>query len=171
MGWNQDVFSGVRKDEMNLLGRVLVAAAVFAGIVALGTLVTKRGADVRARVNATMDRVVTPADTAEGSALYGRYRAQRDAAFAMRVDLLKLVALDSALAMNSTYNRSIDQMTALFRLSPGNMGPYVHVTPRGWWATIQSMYSTITCAVAVGADTIIRDAPPGTPVCYGQEWN
>lgn len=150
---------------MNVLGKVLVAALVVAGIVALGTVVAKRSAAVRGRVDRAIEQLTTAPDTPAGPALYGRHRAQREAAFAMQAYLRRLVALDST-ASDSMYPLRFQQRAEQLRADPGIMGPYIRLTPNGWWATIQSMYSTIMCSVAVGPDTTIRGAPSGTPVCY-----
>jgi hypothetical protein len=117
-------------------------------------------------VNAAIDQMISPPDTTSGSAYYGRYQAQRAGVMAVRAYLERLVALDSTLRGDSAYPMSFlnasSQVGTDSRVPIANYAP--RMTPNGWFATAE--YGWITCAVAVGADTVIRGAPQGEVVCY-----
>jgi hypothetical protein len=111
-----------------------------------------------------------PESVSDG-AVYQRFRARRAAVASMKADLLRLVAAESALVADSGFPRA--QLGAPYWTGPsrGNVGPWIHLTPNGWWATLSSSVTAIQCAVAVGGDTTFGTAGPGEPWCFGEnEW-
>ncbi len=42
-----------------------------------------------------------------------------------------------------------------------NIGPYIRITPNGWYATINNRHTAITCGVVVGPDTSFGTAKSG----------
>ena len=151
--------------------RILIIAGVIAGLAALGILIGRGARRATAGVDELLGVLGTPPDSVEGSVLWGRYVRQRASLFAARDHLAQLVALDSTLVRDSTYVSESQRLTA--RVHPTNrlpsgeypyQGPYLRVTPSGWYATVDTW--PFQCAVAVGPDTTIRGAPPGTVVCY-----
>jgi hypothetical protein len=159
---------------MNGIVRVAVIVVAAAAVVATGIVVARGAKEASTRlgpdVGAMIDLLGPAPDSVEGSALWGRYKAQREVVVAMRAHLEQLVALDSAFVRDSAYPWSFVQSLRLRPAPPSRVyfTPYEpRMTPSGWYAVADG--GLIACAVAVGPDTSIRGAPPGTPVCYSQQ--
>ena len=154
---------------MNAIMRGVVITAGVAAAAAVGFVVIRQGPQAGARVNAAIDRMVTPPDTTSRTAFYGRHQAQREGVMAVRTYLQRLVALDSTLRGDSAYPMSfLDASTQIgtgSRVPISNYAP--RLTPNGWFATAESGW--IACAVAVGGDTVIRGARQGEVVCYSTQ--
>jgi|SRR5712672_1113729 len=105
-------------------------------------------------------------------AVQQRYGARRAAVVAMKADLLKLVAAESALTADSGYPRMLMPEHSPHYWtgpSPGNVGPLIRLTRNGWWATMSNTLTGIHCAVAVGGDTTFGGAKSGEPACFGEK--
>ena len=100
-------------------------------------------------------------------AVQQRHGARRAAVVAMKADLLKLVAAESAVAAKT--GRPWSNLGTDYRATSGNVGPYITLTRNGWWATMSNTLTGIHCAVAVGGDTTFGGAKSGEPWCFGEK--
>src|SRR5919106_2614405 len=109
------------------------------------------------------------AESVSDGAVYQRFQARRAAVEAMKADLRRLVAAESAIVADSGYPSA--HLGAPYWTGPsrGNMGPWIHITRNGWWATLSSTVTAIHCAVSVGGDTTFATAGPGEPWCFGEK--
>jgi hypothetical protein len=113
-----------------------------------------------------------PEPVSDGAAQQ-RYGARRAAVEAMKADLLKLVAAESALTADSGYPRMLmPGHSPHYWTGPsrGNVGPLITITRNGWWARMQTTGVTgIHCAVQLGGDTTFGTAKSGEPWCFGEK--
>jgi len=145
-------------------------------IVAAGALVTwDRAADrlreVRREAALTAAGLRLAAETVPDGALYQRFRLRRQGVDSMRATLLALVAAESAFSADSGHPTAFLPPAYWQRPMGSNVGPYIRITPNGWYATINNVHTAITCGVVVGPDTSFGTAQSGEPVCVGEkEW-
>jgi len=126
----------------------------------------------RLRNQAEMIRqATTPAESVPVSAIDLRFRRRRAAVQAMRDDLVRLVAVESAFVVDSGQPTAFLPPSYGFRPSPGNDFPIIALRRDGWSATIQSPndFSGITCSVSVTVnyDSAVARPIAAQPVCVG----
>lgn len=152
------------------LQRITAYAAGTAALVAAGLFLRARSVSPIARVRedvATAARGLTDeSDKLSDAALWQRHQAVHDAIQTMRQDLLRLVVAESAFMADSGRPTVTPMPPYWAGPSPGVVGPSIRLTRDGWWATVNHTRAAIECAVVVGPDTTIHNAPPGQPTCY-----
>jgi hypothetical protein len=109
-----------------------------------------------------------PESVSDG-AVQQRFQARRAAVAAMKADLRRLVAAESAVVADTGF--PLPQLPPRYWTGPsrGNVGPFITMTRNGWWATMSHTVTAIHCAVAVGGDTTFGTAKSGEPVCFGEK--
>lgn len=114
----------------------------------------------------TARQLASAPESVQDAAVQQRFRMRRTAIAAMHADLLKKVAAESAFFADSGYFTDALPRAYWFEPGRGNMFEAVRLTRHGWWTTIYNVNLSIACAVAVGGDTTIGDAPQGQPACF-----
>ncbi|HJQ66588.1 MAG TPA: hypothetical protein VJ816_09440 [Gemmatimonadales bacterium] len=118
-------------------------------------------------------QATTPAESVPVSAIDLRFRLRRAAVQAMRNDLVRLVAVESAFVVDSGHPTAFLPPSYAFRPSPGNNTPSIVLRRDGWSATIQSPndFSEITCSVSVtiNYDSAVARPIAAQPVCVGAQ--
>ena len=147
------------------LGAILLAGGVFL----VRDRVAQRVREVRREAALTAEGLRLAAETVPDGALYQRYQLRRQGVDSMRAALLALVAAESAYTADSGHPTSVLPLAYWSRPSGSNIGPYIRITPNGWYATINNVHTAITCAVFVGPDTSFGTAESGEPVCVGEK--
>ena len=147
------------------LGAALLAAGVFL----VRERVTQRVREVRREAALTAEGLRLAAETVPDGALYQRFQLRRQGVDSMRAALLALVAAESAYTADSGHPTAMLPLSYWSRPSGSNIGPYIRITPNGWYATINNVHTAISCAVFVGPDTSFGTAKAGEPVCVGEK--
>ena len=150
--------------------RITVSAGTFVVVLAAVAMVVRpllrRLAGVSGDIATTARQLATEPETLQDAAVQQRFRMRRVAIAAMRADLLKEVAAESAFFADSGYFSYALPRAYWFEPGRGNMLESIRLTPHGWWTTIYNVNLSVACAVAVGPDTTIGNAPSGQPVCF-----
>ncbi len=154
--------------------RDLISYGIGVAILVAATLLLRRQLasrleDARLVVAEAARELSGEPDSVPYSALNQRYRLRRAAVAAMRADLRRLVAAESAFVADSGHATAVLPTTYYrYDITAGNVGRPIQIRPGGWWATIVNVNTTISCVVFVGAvDTVIPGARPGEPTCAG----
>lgn len=114
----------------------------------------------------TAQQLTAEPESVQDAALQQRFRLRRAAVAAMRADLLKMVRAESLFTADSGHPTSTLLPPYLPVAAPGNIIESPRLTSHGWWTTIYNVNLSVACAVAVGPDTTIGNAPSGQPVCF-----
>lgn len=150
--------------------RNAVSAGTFVVVLAAVAVVVRpllrRLAGVSGDIATTARQLASEPETVQDAALQQRFRMRRVAIAAMRADLRKEVAAESTFFADSGYFTYNLPRAYWFEPGRGNTLDAIRLTPHGWWTTISNVNLSVACAVAVGGDTTIGDAPPGQPVCF-----
>ena len=147
------------------LGAILIAGAVLL----VRERVAQRVREVRREAALTAEGLRLAAETVPDGALYQRYQLRRQGVDSMRAALVALVAAESAFWADSGHPTAFLPPAYWQRPMGSNIGPYIRITPNGWYATINNVHTAITCAVFVGPDTSFGTAKSGEPVCVGEK--
>lgn len=153
---------------MNVRG-IAASAGTIVALAAVAVVVrplVRRLAGVSGDIVTTARQLATEPESVQDGALQQRFRLRRAAVAAMRADLLKMVRAESLFTADSGYPTSTLLPPYLPLASPGNIIESPRLTSHGWWTTVYNVNLSIACAVAVGGDTTIGDAPQGQPVCF-----
>jgi hypothetical protein len=147
------------------LGAILIAGAVLL----VRERVAQRVREVRREAALTAEGLRLAAETVPDGALYQRYQLRRQGVDSMRVALRAWVVAESAYTADSGHPTAFMPQAYAPRTITGNIGPYIRITPNGWYATINNLHTAITCAVFIGPDTSFGTAKSGEPVCVGEK--
>jgi hypothetical protein len=143
---------------------ILLAALLLQRIIATGVTRARTGiADVTQGLSVEADSHQTVAGLA-------RFRARREAVTAMRADLRRLVAAESAFIADSGHPTTkfyppYFEPTRTKGQAGMNPMERLWLPGPGWAATLHDVYNGITCWVYVGPDTTISHSPSGVPAC------
>ena len=151
------------------LAVVAIALTVLGTVFGTAVLVYRQGLTPELRTYRTglaeqIRELGGQAESVSDGAVYQRFQARRAAVAAMKADLRRLVAAESAIVADSGYPSA--HLGAPYWTGPsrGNMGPWIHITRNGWWATLSSTVTAIHCAVSVGGDYDVRNGRAGRAV-------
>jgi len=107
-------------------------------------------------------------DSTDDAAREQLFQMRRTAVASMRADLLRLVAAEARFLADSGHYTGNPYPLYFSGASPGNEWSPPRLTAHGWWTTIYNDNLSMTCAVVVGTDTTIWNAPPAEPVCRSE---
>jgi hypothetical protein len=144
------------------------AVLLLAGAVLIAGPLTRHVQQVGSGISATAAQLTAEPDSVPDAAVHQRFRRRREWVAAMRADLLKIVAAEARFAADSGHFSIYLPRPYWPDLAAGNALGAIVLTPHGWWTTITNVNVSIFCAVVVGPDTSIGNAPPGEPVCLGE---
>lgn len=147
----------------------LGAAIVVAGALLTWDRAAARVREVRREAALTAEGLRLAAETVPDGALYQRFQLRRQGVDSMRASLLALVVAESAFWADSGHPTAFLPLAYWQRPMGSNIGPYIRITPNGWYATINNRHTAITCGVFVGPDTSFGTAKAGEPVCVGEK--
>ncbi len=152
-----------------LVALIAGAVAVAAAFLLLGRLLDTSLRRARAQIEDATQGLAVESDSGQTQAGLQRFRARREAVAAMRADLRRLVALETAFIADSGQPTS-NFFPPHFQVTSGkgqseSRLEMIRVWGPSWWATMHNVYIGITCWVYVGPDTTMSHSPSGEPAC------
>lgn len=141
-----------------------VAIIVVASIFLVRTTYITR---VRTETAVTVRQLTVEPESVAWSGIYQRFRTRREAVAAMQADLTRLLAAESAFAVDSGHPTTVLPPPYAFPLSKGNRPPEIVLLRDGWKATIVNDITSITCSISIAYASDTTMAPPytGRPEC------
>ena len=128
-----------------------------------------RARQLGAQITEQTRTLTADTESINDAAVQQRFRARRAAVAAMMADLRRLVVAESTTVADTGY--ALPNPRSWTGPSPGNVGPYIHLSRNGWWAAMSNTLTGIHCAVQVGDDTTFGSAKSGEPWCFGgKDW-
>jgi hypothetical protein len=122
---------------------------------------------VRTETAATVRELTVKPESVAWSGIYQRFRTRREAIAAMQADLTRLLAAESAFAVDSGHPTTALPPPYAFPLSKGNRPPEIVLRRDGWAATIVNDVTSIACSISITYASETTMAPPytGHPEC------
>ena len=145
------------------LGAILLLAAVSLARSRLPGRVSR----LRGEVEETARQLTTKPESVPASAIDQRFRLRRQAVAAMKSDLLKIAAVESAFVADSGYPTAFLRPPYAFAPAEGNGLPTIQLRVDGWSARIQNDYTAISCAITAQIDTSPARSVASSPTCTG----
>lgn len=151
--------------------RKIAEYAVRVVLLIAAILLVRRQLATRADVIATNERelaAIAKAESGPATAPHHLKDYRQKVVEAMREDLRALVRGESLFTADSGHPTAFLPPPYWPQVTMGNTFNAIRVTPQGWHASINNGITSTMCAVAVGPDTVLDDAPSGEPVCRSQ---